>query len=154
MKSTTIAGIIVAVLLVVGGGLFVASRDTDDTSNAKTSTNDSTSTETSKLDDSSTTEETSDTTTSDVAGAPTKEQVALHASEDDCWTIINGAVYDITDYIPRHECGDNILSACGVDATSFFNGDKAGQAGGTNDHSSDREALSDLEDMKIGDLAE
>lgn len=32
----------------------------------------------------------------------TAEQVAQHNSEGDCWTILHGHVYDITDYAPFH----------------------------------------------------
>lgn len=47
--------------------------------------------------------------------------VAAHASATDCWTIIDGTVYDITPYIDRHPGGRReILKACGVDATVLF----------------------------------
>lgn len=49
--------------------------------------------------------------------------VALHNTQNDCWTIINGNVYNITPYIPNHPGGvSTIVSACGVDATSAFTG--------------------------------
>ena len=50
----------------------------------------------------------------------TPAAVAQHASESDCWTIINGNVYDITQYIPRHPGGDDVLLACGKDGTTLF----------------------------------
>lgn len=50
----------------------------------------------------------------------TVEDVKLHDSKSSCWTIISGSVYDITSYIPRHPGGDEILRACGTDATSLF----------------------------------
>lgn len=81
----------------------------------------------------------------------TVEQVKEHGSADDCWTIISGSVYDITDFIPRHPGGDEILRACGEDATTLFrqrrdeNGDAIGS--GT-PHSSS--AASQLEQFKIG----
>jgi cytochrome b involved in lipid metabolism len=47
--------------------------------------------------------------------------VAVHASATDCWTIIDGTVYDITAYIDRHPGGRrDILKACGVDASVLF----------------------------------
>ena len=48
------------------------------------------------------------------------EEVAAHNTEDDCWTIVDGTVYDITSYVPRHPGGDEILLACGTDGTSLF----------------------------------
>lgn len=50
----------------------------------------------------------------------TLEEVALKNSEQECWTIINESVYDITSYIPRHPGGNEILLACGNDGTSLF----------------------------------
>ena len=49
------------------------------------------------------------------------ETVAEHNSKSDCWTIINGQIYDITSYIPHHPGGDEILLACGIDGSSLFN---------------------------------
>ena len=51
----------------------------------------------------------------------TSTQVAEHDSEDDCWTIIDNNVYDITSYVPRHPGGDEILRACGTDGSTLFN---------------------------------
>lgn len=50
----------------------------------------------------------------------TTEQVAQHASKTDCWTIIDGSVYNITSYVARHPGGAEILRACGTDATTLF----------------------------------
>ena len=48
-------------------------------------------------------------------------EVALHASQSDCWTIVDGKVYDVTSFISRHPGGaDAIAKACGVDATKDF----------------------------------
>ena len=45
----------------------------------------------------------------------TYAEVALHAFEFDCWTIIRGTVYDLTWYCPRHDGGPIINTICGVD---------------------------------------
>ncbi len=59
------------------------------------------------------------------------EIVAKHSSQSDCWTIIDGVVYDITSYVSFHPGGlDTILQACGVDATEDFH-TKGGKG---NDH--------------------
>lgn len=47
-------------------------------------------------------------------------QVAEHSTGDDCWTVISGNVYNITSYVPMHPGGDEILEACGTDATTLF----------------------------------
>lgn len=48
--------------------------------------------------------------------------VAKHTSASDCWTTIDGQVYDLTKYILYHPGGNRILQACGKDATDLFNG--------------------------------
>lgn len=50
----------------------------------------------------------------------TMGEVASHSSKTDCWTIISGQVYDLTEFINRHPGGDEILQACGTDATTLF----------------------------------
>lgn len=47
--------------------------------------------------------------------------VAAHNSRNDCWTVINGKVYDITRYVRAHPGGTEILRACGIDGSSLFN---------------------------------
>ena len=59
--------------------------------------------------------------TSDQAKTYTLSEVARHASKDDCWAIISDDVYDLTEFINRHPGGDEILRACGTDATTLFN---------------------------------
>jgi cytochrome b involved in lipid metabolism len=48
--------------------------------------------------------------------------VATHNTVSDCWQIINGKVYNVTDYIPLHPAGaDKIIPFCGKDASVAFN---------------------------------
>ncbi|MBR9703327.1 cytochrome b5 domain-containing protein [Candidatus Woesearchaeota archaeon] len=47
--------------------------------------------------------------------------VQAHTSTNDCWTIINDKVYDITSYVPFHPGGlAEIARVCGVDGTALF----------------------------------
>jgi len=56
------------------------------------------------------------------------DEVAKHATQNDCWTAINGKVYDVTKAIDSHPGGtDKILMGCGKDATTIFNDIKGGQ---------------------------
>lgn len=83
----------------------------------------------------------------------TADEVAAHSTEGDCWTIIDGRVYDITSYIARHPGGDEILRACGADASSFFNErkDESGnEVGSGTPHS--LSAQRQLVDLQIGTL--
>ena len=55
-------------------------------------------------------------------------EVALHASADDCWSVVNGNVYDLTQWVNEHPGGSgSIESMCGVDATTAFNNQHNGQ---------------------------
>lgn len=87
-----------------------------------------------------------------VATETKSEQISLseiseHKTKTDCWTTINGEVFDLTKFITMHKGGDKILAACGVDATDFFTG-KHPTIGRV--HS--QVAVKLLQGMKIGDL--
>lgn len=50
--------------------------------------------------------------------AYTLTEVAKHASLDDCWLAIEGAVYDVTAYVPNHPAPPTVLADwCGKEAT-------------------------------------
>ena len=34
-----------------------------------------------------------------------KDEVAKHSKEDDCWCIIGGEIYDVTKFLPDHPGG-------------------------------------------------
>lgn len=50
----------------------------------------------------------------------TMEEVAQHNKVNDCWTVINSKVYDITAYIQYHPGGRVILKGAGKDGTALF----------------------------------
>lgn len=73
--------------------------------------------------------------------------ISTHASDGDCWIIIEGKVYDITSYIPYHLAPpDIILTWCGKDATEAFLTKGYGQP-----HSSTAKQL--LKQYYIGEFA-
>tara|TARA_Y100000310_G_scaffold345607_1_gene467219 strand:+ start:2272 stop:2682 length:411 start_codon:yes stop_codon:yes gene_type:complete len=44
-----------------------------------------------------------------------KEELATHDVEEDCWVAYDGNVYDITDYLPNHKGGKaSIVNYCGT----------------------------------------
>jgi uncharacterized membrane protein len=76
--------------------------------------------------------------------ALTAEVVSQHATADDCWTIIDGNVYDMTSFLARHPGGSAAITAlCGGDGTSEFGGQ----------HGSASAPNAQLESLKIGVLA-
>ncbi len=158
MKPGILAGIIVAVIVAVGALAFLGTREdklttnnTSPTQTAPPATNGA-SIDNEDADE----EEESDQTaggTSEAASGITMAEVGMHTSESDCWTVIEGSVYDITEYIPRHPGGEEILQACGVDGTTLFTTrtTEDGESVGSGEpHSS--KAQSQLAQFKVGDL--
>lgn len=51
----------------------------------------------------------------------TPEVVSQHNKKDDLWVVLNGQVYDLTDFLPNHPGGQRIiLKYAGKDATKIF----------------------------------
>lgn len=49
------------------------------------------------------------------------EEVSKHNNPNDCWTVINNEVYNLTSYLKTHPGGEpNILRLCGIDGSSLF----------------------------------
>jgi cytochrome b involved in lipid metabolism len=78
-------------------------------------------------------EATSDTTTATASIATTTATISLtevsqHSTADDCWSVVNGNVYELTQWINDHPGGSSpIESMCGVDASTAFNSQHSGQ---------------------------
>jgi cytochrome b involved in lipid metabolism len=91
----------------------------------------------------------------DATGVYTVAQVAEHYTSSDCWTIIEGDVYDITEHIATHEGGDEILRACGIDGTTLFTQRRTseGEIIGSGTSHSDQ-AMKQLEHHKIGTVTQ
>ncbi|CAZ83548.1 unnamed protein product [Tuber melanosporum] len=51
----------------------------------------------------------------------TLKDVAVHENPGDCWILIKGRVYDVTEFLPQHPGGaEIILSYAGADATGAY----------------------------------
>lgn len=73
----------------------------------------------------------------------TLADVKKHATQTDCWTTVNGSVYNVTPWIAQHPGGAKaIISLCGIDGSDAFNGKHGGQA----------RPESELASFKIGTL--
>ena len=78
----------------------------------------------------------------------TATELAKHASGNDCWLLISGKFYDVTDYIGQHPGGtQEILRACGTDATQAFS-----TMNGRGGHSA--QAYGELDRYLLGSLGE
>ncbi|KAI0494281.1 hypothetical protein KFK09_024413 [Dendrobium nobile] len=49
-------------------------------------------------------------------------EISTHTSKDDCWLIIHGKVYNVTDFLEDHPGGDDVIlkAAANGDATQSF----------------------------------
>lgn len=73
----------------------------------------------------------------------TLAEVKTHSKQTDCWLAVDGLVYDVTKFIPRHPGGPaRIIPLCGTDATSSFE----------NQHSGEPKPAAMLASFKIGVL--
>jgi len=58
----------------------------------------------------------------------TMASVQAHSSPSDCWTVVGGNVYNLTDWINQHPGGaGTIESMCGIDATAAFEAQHGGE---------------------------
>lgn len=54
--------------------------------------------------------------------------VATHNTKSDCWSVVNGNVYNLTSWIGRHPGGQQeIMAMCGKDASAAFSGKHGGE---------------------------
>jgi cytochrome b involved in lipid metabolism len=73
----------------------------------------------------------------------TLDEVKKHNSADDCWSIIDGNVYDLTNWVNSHPGGSSRITAiCGKDGSSNFLGQ----------HSNSNSAKSQLNRFELGKL--
>lgn len=76
------------------------------------------------------------------------DDLASHNTEKDCWIVVEGKVYDITSYVPRHPVPPAVLLAwCGKEATEGMRTKGYGR-----DHSPSAWGM--LDTYFIGELAE
>ena len=71
------------------------------------------------------------------------DEVRLHNTHKDCWTVVGDSVYDVTSFVSRHPAGSPaIKEMCGKNASEDYLGEHSGQ----------REPEMWLEKLKIGTL--
>lgn len=72
----------------------------------------------------------------------TIEEVKKHNKDNDLWIVVDGNVYDVTDFRKEHPGGDAILDGAGKDATEMF--ESVGHSSGARD---------EMANWKIGKLS-
>lgn len=83
------------------------------------------------------------TSSSNQISGYTMAEVAAANGPQKCWVVISGKVYDITKWYKQHPGGpDKILSICGKDGTSAYQGK----------HGGEKRPASVLESFYIGNL--
>ena len=138
MNTKNIIGIIVAVALVVGI-VFVVKKNNVSTTPVDTNvessytTNDVNTNNTGATIDTGITVKTDTKTTSNTTNTGPKTytiaDVAVHNSKTDCWSAINGSVYNLTPWVGKHPGGQQAIAGiCGKDGSDAFNGKHGGQA--------------------------
>ena len=88
---------------------------------------------------------------SDAAAADrmvTPDELAGHASADDCWMAIDGVVYDFTHYVPLHPTPPVVMTPwCGKEASEAYHTKGYGRP-----HSPAADAM--LPGFRVGTLAD
>ena len=123
--------------LIIGGGWWLMNRNT-------TPTIPSDQTATTSESSFNTNATTTATSTTVAPTGITMAEVKKHNKASDCYTAINGNVYNVTSWIDQHPGGaDAIISLCGIDGSSAFD----------SQHGGERRPESELASFKIGALA-
>lgn len=120
LSNKVIVGIAV-VVLILGGGYLLSRSQSSSVVSAPTST----------------------TTTGNTGSSYTLAEIQTHNTDTNCWSAINGSVYDLTSWISRHPGGEGpIKGMCGTDGTAAYTGQ----------HGNSRRPASALALLKIGTL--
>ena len=110
--------ILIVVILLVVGGLYWAN-----TKSNQNSTENNTALQ--GMDDETTSPVVVSTTTKSYDLA----EIAKHNKDGNCWTTVNGKVYDLTTWPAKHPGGDKaIFAICGIDGTQAYTRQHGGQA--------------------------
>lgn len=130
MKSI-LFGIIATVIIIAGGSYILSTQKGAPEVTENTTVSTTTPAHMGSETESSNTPNTSSQpngTATPVQRTYTLADVARHATEQSCWSAINGNVYDLTEWVTNHPGGSRaILSICGKDGSAAFSGKHGGQ---------------------------
>ncbi len=134
---------IIAILVIISGIVFITKQKNSNTANINYSSNQkNVETVTPTTQEISTINSNIPNTTPEVKFY-TLAEVSTHNKQSDCWTTINGSVYNLTEWIAEHPGGEGaILGLCGIDGSTAFNTQHGGQ----------KRPASYLDSFKVGEL--
>ena len=149
MSKNVLIGIVLGVVIIGSGAWWFANQSASapvvDTSTALVDENNTTPTTPETAPVSGTLAAPADMTPVSMASMHTMMQVSSHNSASSCWSVIDGNVYDLTNWISQHPGGKQaILGLCGKDGTAAFHGQ----------HGDSKKQATMLATMKIGVLAQ
>jgi len=127
MKNSQLVVLVIAVIALIGGGIYIMSLSVTNIINTSDTTEPAMSFSKESINISTSTTATStpaiaSSTTKSTISTYTMSDVAVHNTRTSCWTVIDLNIYDVTSWILRHPGGEqNILSLCGKDGTAAFN---------------------------------
>lgn len=88
-------------------------------------------------------ETTSDEVETSTGTVFTLAEISKHSTREDCWTTIDGLVYDLTPYMKQHPGGAASLAwLCGIDGSELF----------ASQHGTERRPAEELASLQIGTL--
>jgi cytochrome b involved in lipid metabolism len=94
-------------------------------------------------------ESTESTDSTQPAKTYTMAEVETHNTPSDCWFVIDGKVYNASNFGEKHPGGDAVYAGCGKDATTLFNTRPMGSGTPHSD-----KARSNLPKFYVGDLSQ
>ncbi len=116
-STKTIIFLVVAFIIVLGITLAMRSTVAPETNTMPTQSGLPTATST-----------TTSVPSTPAAAAYTMAEVAKHTTASDCWTVVNGEVYNLSSFTGKHPGGVPAISKiCGVDGTAIFTAQHGGQ---------------------------
>jgi cytochrome b involved in lipid metabolism len=117
MNTKNIIGIVFAIVLVVGGIVIMTNKSDP---KVVIEVPKDIPTQTVKID--------LNTDVATKAKGFTLTDIEKHANQTDCWSAVNGKVYNLTTWIEKHPGGkEAVLSICGKDGSASFNDQHGGE---------------------------
>jgi cytochrome b involved in lipid metabolism len=112
----------IAVIIALVALLIVAISLKPKNENLNSTSEQATSTDTAKINSPATSSVSNSTKVTVDSRNFTLAEVSKHTTDTDCYSTIDGVVYDLSAWVYQHPGGDrNILKICGIDGSGAFN---------------------------------